>query len=191
MKETIERIGWAPITSTEDGEYETGTLNWLTSTVEGGREFKATPEGSLKEIYADGKVVYSDIKNSGYAVDVTTIAALDDIRVGWYGEKKTADGELLETDADQIPNIVLCVVEKDVSAAKVSHILTVFYYCFAAEKLTHESKTSEGEFDPVFPAHKFKARPRLSDGYIKFEKTFDTLTEALVTSVPEPTDTSD
>lgn len=183
MDKTVAAIGYAPITVSASGGTTYGDVMWLESTEQGCRSFKADPEGSLKEIYADGMVVRAHMGNNGYSIALTTIAALDDVEVAWYGKIVTADNGLLETNKETgLKEFALFEVRED---EKGKYKTTVYYRCYASQRLSKESKTWEGEFDPVFPEHSLASRPR-EDGNICFTKSFDTLAAAKVSEVFEP-----
>lgn len=184
MDKSVVAIGYAPLTETEIAQegYTYNDVKWLVSEKEGCRSFKATPEGELKEIYADGKVVRALMGNNGYSIAITTIAALDDIETDWYGKTKTTDGGILETNKQTNTNKFALLEVREDEYGKYQ--TTVYYYCYPSQRLAKESKTFEGSFDPVFPEHSLLSRPR-SDGNVCFTKTFDTLTTAKVTKVFE------
>ena len=186
MIETVERIGYAPLTAAEkDEKFTVGTVTWLVSADEGCRQFTADPEGELKEIFADGKVVYSGIKNNGFSITVTTIDALDDIKSAWYGMKKVKEGQMLETSADPTPHVALLEVVRTVAG---KYITRVYHFCTISKRLKRDDKTDEGTLDPIFPEHQFKARPLPENGNVLSEYTYDTLTEALIKAIPPAED---
>ena len=186
MDKSVVAIGYATYGIIESNP--TGVayseVKWLASESEGCRSFKATPEGELKEIYADGKVVRALMGNNGYSIALTTIAALDDIETDWYGKTKTTDGGILETNKQtKAREFALLEVREDEYG---KYHTTVYYRCYPSQRLAKESKTSEGSFDPIFPEHSLLSRPR-SDGNVCYTKTFNTLTEAKVTTIFEAT----
>lgn len=189
MDKTVRAIGYAMINAATDTGAETyDKIKWLTSEDEGCRSFKADPKGELNEIYADGVAVRSYLPNSGYDITLTTIDALDDVKNDWYGVEKRGTTGLLETNKKSKLNrfVLLEVREDEYGKFKT----TVYYNCNIAKKLSDESKTDEGgNFDPIFPEHSIVARPRVSDGVVRYSDVYTSLTDAKMSTVPEPAET--
>lgn len=165
IKKSIARVGYAPITSADDGTYTYGKVVWFESEVAGGRNVTAEPNGETTEIYADGLQVYSAEENNGYNLTVELLAAIDDIEVAWLGNKKAEDGTIIEIAKPEArPKFAFCVISETTNGLGST---TVYFNCSVTQRASIVDKTSEGSFDPEFPEYSIAARPRPEDKVVR------------------------
>ena len=161
MNKTLARVGYAPIKemTTENTTY--GDIKWFESEKSGGREYRMSPEGESKPIYADGKSVIDIVDHAGHSGSVTLIDVLDDIEEDWYGNKKTATGGIIECSGiTKQPHFALVIAQETLNGDKKYQIDT--YYNCTATSHERSGKTIEGEgFDPDFPEIPIVARDRI------------------------------
>ncbi len=168
MKGTMLKCGYAMVKKETDKEIEYDSLKWLESEKSGGREYDYSPKGDLKEIYADGKVVFATSQNNGYDGSITMIDLIDDIAEDWYRQKKGSGGERIEiADNRKMPPFALVQIEETTDGDKIT---TVYPYVYARQRPNKKGKTSEdGAFDPEFVQHQIAIRPRPTDKYVCWE----------------------
>lgn len=165
LKKSIAKVGYAPITESEDGTYTYGTVKWFESKVSGGREYTAEPAGETTEVYADGITVYSAEENNGYDIKLILLAAIDDVEIEWIGNSKTTDGGIVEiARPTERPKFALILVE---DTTNETGITTIYYCCSVSKRPSLSGKTSEGKFDPQFPEYQISARPRPQDKWVR------------------------
>lgn len=182
MKQTIRKIGYAPITLDENGEDVYGEVTWLKSTEAGGREYSAEPQGETTPTYADGICVFSAEQSDGYTIKLVILQIIDKIDVDWLGNKKKGNGTAEYADGEERPRFVLLVID---DTTDKTGITTVFYNCQASKRPTVAGKTAEGsKFDAQFAEIEIAARPREKDSLVKFEIPGKTQ----IAKVPEPED---
>ena len=161
MNKTLARVGYAPITemTSEKTVYE--QIKYFESEKSGGREYRMSPQGENKTIYADGKPVIDVVDHAGYEGSVTLIDVLDDIEQDWYGNKKTTTGGTVDgAGITKQPHFALIIVQETLNGDKKYQVDT--YYNCTATSHERSGKTSEGEgFDPDFPEIPLVARDRL------------------------------
>lgn len=164
---TIKRLAYAMITSTDQttGKDTYGPVKLLPH-VAGGREFTADPQGDTYGVWADGLEIYSENANSGYEIQLTTVAITDDVEEDWYGKTITSDGvaEYATQEQAQAPEFALFILEETTDGiGKV----TFFGKCHITQRTSKAGKTKEeGAIDPQFPQHTIVARPRWDDGFV-------------------------
>lgn len=164
---TISRIGYAMITSTDQstGKDTYGPVKLLQH-IAGGREFTADPQGETYEVWADGLAIYSENANSGYEIQLTTVAITDDVEEDWYRKTITSDGaaEYATSDQAQAPEFALFILEETTDGiGKV----TFFGKCHVTARPSKAGKTKEdGAIDPQFPQHTIRCVPRWDDGFV-------------------------
>ena len=164
---TISRIGYAMITATDPdtGKDTYGAVKLLPH-IAGGREYTAEPQGETFGIWADGLEVYAENANSGYEIQLTTVAVTDDVEEDWYAKTITSDGvaEYATTDQAQAPEFALFLLEETTDGiGKV----TFFGKCHVSARPSKAGKTKEeGAIDPQFPQHTIRCVPRWDDGFV-------------------------
>lgn len=165
MKGTMKKGGYAMVTKETDKEIEYGPVKWLESEKSGGREYDFNPKGDLKEIYADGKVVFAFSSNNGYDGSITMIDLIDDIAGDWYRQKKGPNGENVEiADNRKMPPFAFLQIEETTDGEEIT---TIYPYVYARQRPNKKGKTSEeGAFDPEFVQHQIAIRPRPTDKYV-------------------------
>ena len=163
MKKSIVKVGYAPITwSEETKKYSYGAIKWFESEKSGGREFKAEPRGESAEVHADGKVVIAVNENDGYDIDLQLLDIVDDIDKDWLGNEVSTDGNGVaeyNTGAG-FPKFALAVVHTMTSG---KYLTEYYYQTQVSERPGKNSKTSEGKFDAAFFDIKLKSLPREHD----------------------------
>lgn len=184
MKTGLKRVGYAMITAQSETATTYGEVKWLTSTEAGGREYKAAPTGTIKEIYADSQLVYQAEAGAGYDIDLTLIDIIDDIRADWFGDTSYSNGMLEKSTNIERPRFALLLADNDTSDTGKTEI---FYNCACKERPGIGGKTEEkGNWDDQFPVYKIHAEARPKDDFVRFTTSGITA----VTAVPEPTTTS-
>jgi phi13 family phage major tail protein len=164
---TISRIGYAMITSTDQstGKDTYGPVKLLPH-IAGGREFTADPQGDTYSVFADGLEIYAENNNSGYEIQLTTVAITDDVEEDWYARTITSDGvaEYATQEQAKAPEFALFILEETTDGiGKV----TFFGKCHVSTRPSKSGKTKEdGAIDPQFPQHTIVARPRWDDGFV-------------------------
>ena len=164
---TISRIGYAMITSTDQstGKDTYGAVKLLPH-IAGGREFTADPQGENYEVWADGLAIYAENANSGYEIQLTTVAITDDVEEDWYRKTITSDGaaEYATSDTAAAPEFALFILEETTDGiGKV----TFFGKCHVSTRPSKAGKTKEdGAIDPQFPQHTIRCVPRWDDGFV-------------------------
>lgn len=176
MNKSIARIGYAPITSTADEPYKYGAITYLESKISGGRKVTAAPKGDSKDIYADGIAAVSLNKNSGYEVDVETLAIIDKVEKAWLGCGIMEDGSVIELDdGKELPRMALVVAKERYNAA-TKYEVDVYYNAIVTKRPNRNDKTAEGSVaDPDFPTYGFTATPRDDNKLIRQTFFVDTL----------------
>lgn len=167
---TISRIGYAMITATDQatGKDTYGPVKLLPH-IAGGREYTADPQGENFEAWADGLAVYSENANSGYEIQLTTVAITDDVEADWYRKTITSDGvaEYATSETAQAPEFALFLLEDTTDGlGKV----TFFGKCHVSARPSKAGKTKEeGAIDPQYPQHTIRCIPRWDDGFVAKE----------------------
>lgn len=178
MRGTMLKGGYAMVTGKTEKEITYGSIKWLESEKAGGREYNFAPKGDIKEVHADGKVVFSNAKNSGYDGTLTLIDLIDDVAEDWYGQKIGENGERAEyAIMKDSPKFAWIQVEEETDGTTRT---TIYPYCYVTKRTERKGKTSEeGNFDFEFPQHNLAIRPRPTDNLVcyelKDESDFETL----------------
>lgn len=184
MKTGLVRVGYAPITAQTETATTYGEVKYFATVEAGGREYKATPVGTVKEIYANSQPVYQAEINGGYDIELTLIDIIDDIEEDWYDFDSYSNGMLEKAKDTEKPRFALILSDNDTSATGKTEI---FYNCVCTSRPDITGKTAEkGNWDDQFPVYKISATPRPKDGYVRFVKSGT----AELTTVPEPTNTT-
>lgn len=185
MNKTIAKIGYAPITSTVENPYSYGAVTYLETKTAGGRKVTASPKGDSKDIYADGIVAVSLNKNSGYEIDIETLAIIDKVEKAWLGCGIMEDGSVIEIDdGKELPRMALVIAQERYNAA-AKYEVDVYYNAIVTTRPNRNGKTAEGSVaDPDFPTYKFTATPRDDNKLIR--QTF--YVDTLPTTIETPTD---
>lgn len=178
MEKTIAKVGYAPITETEDS-ITYANIKYFRSSEAGGREVSAEPNGDVATIYADGLPVIVADDNAGYNITLTLLSIVDDIDKDWYGNTVTKDGVLEVSNSDPRPRFALVIAKKRFNAP-TKYAVDIYFYCSAKERVTRADKTSEGSFDPNFPAYAILSAPRPDNNYVRYTLYTDTLPETVV-----------
>ena len=183
IKKTITRVGYALMNTGELTGVITYELPvWFVSTEAGGREYSAEPNGELKEIYADGVVVYSTEENNGYDINLTLLAIIDDIDESLLGNVVTTAGVAEYASPIPRPKFALFICEETTDGQGQ---ITIWYNCQVSKRPKTGGKTSEGStFDAQFLELPIAARPRINDKLIRYTIKGKTL----FTSVPMPSE---
>lgn len=180
MKTGLVRVGYAPITAQTETSTTYGDVKYFATAEAGGREYKATPQGTLKEIYANSQPVYQAEINGGYDIELTLIDIIDDISENWYDMDSYSNGMLEKAKDTEKPRFALILSDNDTSAVGKTE---TFYNCVCTSRPDVTGKTAEkGNWDDQFPVYKISASPRPKDGYVRFT----TSGTAALTAVPEP-----
>lgn len=167
LPRTISRIGYAMITATDPdtGKDTYGAVKLLPH-IAGGREYTAEPQGETFGIWADGLEIYAENANSGYEIQLTTVAITDDVEEDWYAKTITSDGvaEYANNETAQAPEFALFLLEETTDGiGKV----TFFGKCHVTTRTSKAGKTKEeGAIDPQFPQHTIRCIPRWDDGFV-------------------------
>ena len=140
MKTGLKRVGYAMITAQDATTTTYGDVTWLTSTEAGGREYKADPTGTIKEIYADSQLVYQAEAGAGYDIELTLIDIIDDIREDWFGDVSYSNGMLEKSTNTERPRFALLLADDDTSDIGNTEI---FYNCACKERPSLSGKTEE------------------------------------------------
>lgn len=159
IRRTISRVGYAPMnynSSTDTFSY--GAVTWFVHNEAGGREYTASANGEMSEIYADGVSVYASDENHGYNIELTLLNVVDDIDVCWLGNEVDANGTVGEYASNtERPRFALFIIEDTTDGVGVTHI---WYNCVVQKRSDIAGKTSEGSgFDPQFFGVSIAARP--------------------------------
>lgn len=167
LPRTISRIGYAMITATDPdtGKDTYGAVKLLPH-IAGGREYTAEPQGETFGVWADGLEIYAENANSGYEIQLTTVAITDDVEEDWYAKTITSDGvaEYANNETAQAPEFALFLLEETTDGiGKV----TFFGKCHVTTRTSKAGKTKEGgAIDPQFPKHTIRCVPRWDDGFV-------------------------
>lgn len=167
IQRTISRIGYAMITATDQntGKDTYGPVKLLPH-IAGGREYTADPQGENFEVWADGLAVYSENANSGYEIQLTTVAITDDVEEDWYKKTITSDGvaEYATSEQAQASEFALFLLEEMTDGlGKV----TFYGKCHVSTRPSKSGKTKEaGPIDPQYPQHTIRCIPRWDDGFV-------------------------
>lgn len=186
LKKTISQVGYAPLTVNEStGAYTYSSVIWFVHNEAGGREYSASANGEMTEIYADGVSVYSAEENHGYDIDLTLLRVTDDIDEDWLGNEVDDEGNVTEfANNMEKPAFALVIIEDTTDGVGLTHI---WYNCRIAERPGVAGQTSEDSgFDPQFFEANIQARPRMSDRAVYQRRN----AKELFTTIPEPSGTS-
>lgn len=166
IRRTISRVGYAPAyyDSTTD-TFTYGTPKWFVHNEAGGREYTASPNGEMSEIWADGVSVYASDENHGYDIELTLLNVVDDIDVAWLGNEIDANGNMGEYATNiERPRFALFIVEDTTDGVGVTHI---WYNCVVKQRPEVGGKTSdESGFDPQFFTVSIAARAAGKDALV-------------------------
>lgn len=184
MEKTIAKVGYAMITEENDNSttYE-AKITYFESGEAGGREVKASPQGEMFEIEADGVIVHAGEVNSGYDIELTLLDIIDDIREKWLKRVKTSDGHLETGGAVVYPKFAL-IVAKETMFADKKYAIDVYYCCQVLERPEKTAKTSAKQYDPEFPTYKIGSRPRRDNKWVHREVFADELPNAVPVTAP-------
>ena len=166
IKRTISRVGYAPAyyDSTND-TFTYGSPKWFVHNEAGGREFSASPNGEMTEIYADGVSVYASDENHGYDISLTLLNVVDDIDVQWLGNEVDSNGVVGEYATNiERPRFALFIIEDTTDGIGVTHI---WYNCVVQQRPEIAGQTSdESGFDPQFFTVNIAAREAGKNGLV-------------------------
>lgn len=182
LKKGIAKIGYAMITTGEDGLTAYDNVKWLESEVSGGREYTAEPNGETTEIYADSISVYSAEENNGYDITLILLAIIDDVEKNWLGNTAISTGGILEVAKPETrPKFALITVEDTTNGNGET---TIYFNCTVSKRPKIAGKTSEGKFEAQYPEFSISARPRPTDKWVRAtlpqSNLFDTIPEIVV-----------
>lgn len=182
LRRTIRHVGFAPMlrgaseSSTSARSFD-GVI-WFEHNEAGGREYTATANGEMTNIYADGYNVYTSDENHGYDIQLQLLSVIDDIDVMWLGNYVDSSGVTSEyANNVERPRFALIIIEDTADGKGCTHI---WYNCIVAQRPNIAGKTSnDSGFDQQFFDVQIKANPfgNANLVYAKFDgrNTFDTL----------------
>lgn len=177
----LSQVNVWPISSVDsEGKPTYGTK----ISIPGAVDIKISAVGDLSEFYADNVTYYQCPNNNGYDGELAIAKTPEDFRTEIMCEIEDTNGVLVESaDVKPVEFAIAFQFEGDVSG--VRHVI---YRC-SATRSDVESKTSEGKVEPNTESLKFKASPRLDNGYVKAhcEKDSDAYTTWFGTAPYEPT----
>ena len=180
MKTGLVRVGYAPIETQTETTTTYDTPIYFSAAVAGGREYKATAQGTVKTIDASSQTIYEAEANGGYEIELTLIDIIDDIAENWLGFTICTNGTLEKATDTEKPRFALILSDNDTSDVGKTEI---FYNCVCTSRPDITGKTSEqGNWDEQFPVYKITARPRLDNKNIRLSKSGT----AELESIPEP-----
>lgn len=182
LRRTIRRVGFAPMlrgaSESSTSARSFGSVVWFEHNEAGGREYTATANGEMTNIYADGYNVYTSDENHGYDIQLQLLSVIDDIDVMWLGNY-VDDGGVVSEYANNVerPRFALIIIEDTADGKGCTHI---WYNCIVAQRPNIAGKTSDTSgFDQQFFDVQIKADPfgNANLVYAKFDgrNTFDTL----------------
>ena len=182
LRRTIRHVGFAPMlrgaseSSTSARSFD-GVI-WFEHNEAGGREYTATANGEMTNIYADGYNVYTSDENHGYDIQLQLLSVIDDIDVMWLGNYVDSSGITSEyANNVERPRFALIIIEDTADGKGCTHI---WYNCIVAQRPDISGKTSDDSgFDQQFFDVQIKANPfgNANLVYARFDgrNTFDTL----------------
>lgn len=182
LRRTIRHVGFAPMlrgaseSSTTARSFD--SIIWFEHNEAGGREYTATANGEMTNIYADGYNVYTSDENHGYDIQLQLLSVIDDIDVMWLGNYVDSSGVTSEyANNVERPRFALIIIEDTADGKGCTHI---WYNCIVAQRPNIAGKTSDDSgFDQQFFDVQIKANPfgNANLVYAKFDgrNTFDTL----------------
>lgn len=182
LRRTIRRVGFAPMrrgtseSSTTARSFD--TVIWFEHNEAGGREYTATANGEMTNIYADGYNVYTSDENHGYDIDLQLLSVTDDIDVMWLGNYVDSNGVTSEfANNVERPRFALIIIEDTADGKGCTHI---WYNCIVAQRPDISGRTSDDSgFDQQFFDVQIKANPFGAANlvYARFDgrNTFETL----------------
>lgn len=174
MNKTIAKIGYAMLNETSAGiTYE--KIKWLASNKAGGREISAEPNGEVNIIYADGLPVVIAEENTGYNINLTLLAIIDDTEKDWYGHKEMNDGSILEKNSSEERPRFALVAAKERFNGNTEYEIDTYFNCICSSRPSRSDKTSEGNFDPEFPQYSIAATPRTDNKYVRLTQYLNEL----------------
>lgn len=181
MKTSLVNVGFALIKSQDKTTCTYDKPVYFPTAEAGGREYKATPQGTVKAIDANSQTVYEAEINGGYEIELTLIDIVDTIAEKWLGYEICENGTLEKASDKEKPRFALILSDNDTSDVGKTEI---FYNCVCTSRPDISGKTSEqGNWDEQFPVYKITARPRLNDKNVRF--TVPGVAE--LAEIPEPT----
>ena len=191
MIKTLAKVGYAPITATEDNPYTYANIIYFKSNEAGGREVTSDPNGESTTIYADGLPVIVAEENAGYNHKIQLIAAIDKIETDWLGNIITTEGGILEQNTtSERPRFALVVAKKRYNA-NTKYEVDFYFDTQVSKRPARNSKTSEGKFDPQFPDYELASVPRTDNNFVRYTIHTDELPNTvIVPTVTEPTTTT-
>lgn len=157
LKKSIARVGYAVINTDDENNITYDKIVWLESKLAGGREYSASPNGEVTEVYADGIIVYNAEENNGYDITITLLAAIDRIEKDWLGNVITENGAVIESADEKDRNRFALVLIEDSTNKK--GITTIYPNCYVSTRPKISGKTSEGKFEAQYPEYSLAARP--------------------------------
>lgn len=162
LRRTIRRVGFAPmlrgIKETDSRSVAFDRMIWFEHNEAGGREYTATANGEMTNIYADGYNVYTSDENHGYDIQLQLLSVVDDIDVMWLGNQVDSDGVTAEyANNVERPRFALVIIEDTADGKGCTHI---WYNCIVAQRPDIAGRTSDDSgFDQQFFDVQIKANP--------------------------------
>ena len=162
LRRTIRRVGYAPmlrgIRTTDSRSEAFGAVTWFEHNEAGGREYTATANGEMSNIYADGYEVYTSDENHGYDIQLQLLSVIDDIDTMWLGNQVGSDGATSEfANNVERPRFALIIIEDTADGKGCTHI---WYNCIVAQRPDIAGRTSDDSgFDQQFFDVQIKANP--------------------------------
>lgn len=163
MKGSVKGLAYANIEEVVDSKGETKitykNVVYLNSKLSGTRQVNLTPKSNNNEVWADGQVVYTDQKNSGYDGTVTTIDLCDDVEKDWYGNEIDSKKQSVEYSRNgEVPKFGLMVFYETTNGD--GEYTEVFPYCYTTDRTDFSTKTEEENgMDYEYIEHKIACRP--------------------------------
>ncbi|MDL2212130.1 phage tail protein [Erysipelotrichaceae bacterium OttesenSCG-928-M19] len=135
VKFGISEVHVATFTTNEDG---TPTYD-IPVKVPGAVSLSVEAQGDESKFYADNGVYYSKIANAGYEATLTIAKLTEYIKTNLLGQKKDANGALIEsTDDKQSPFVLMFQVEGDETNTRY-----VYYNCTLSRPSSENTSTED------------------------------------------------
>lgn len=155
--------------------------------VPGAVSLSIDPQGDESKFHADNGVYYSSMANTGYEATLTIAKLTEYIKTNLLGQKKDANGAIIESTNDkQSPFVLMFQVEGDETNTRY-----VYYNC-TLSRPSSENSTTEDTIEPstdeltlsISQRYDKAVKAEIEEDNIKYDTVFTTVYEPATVVTP-------